>query len=85
MANNSENVFPSLNLQDYLYQLPEEAIAKHPLPRRDQSKLLLYRKGEISHHIFRDISSLLPAGSHLFFNNTKVIPARLEFQEQLLR
>lgn len=82
MDSSPVNVFSSLKLEDYLYHLPEQAIAKHPLPRRDQSKLLMYRRGEITHHTFKDIPELLPSGSRLFFNNTKVIPARLHFQKE---
>lgn len=68
-----------LNLKDYLYELPEYRIAKFPLARRDSSKLLVYEQGQTRHESFKDISNFLPAGSTLFFNNTKVIPARLLF------
>ena len=69
-----------VNLNEYTYELPEEKIAKFPLKSRDSSKLLHYN-GEISHHHFRDVSQFLPANSTIFFNNTKVIPARLLFQK----
>lgn len=82
MAGSTEPIFPSLKPEDYIYHLPDEAIAKHPLPRRDESKLLLYRKSQIAHHTFRELPSLLPSGSRLFFNNTKVIPARLHFHKE---
>ncbi|MCU0420392.1 MAG: S-adenosylmethionine:tRNA ribosyltransferase-isomerase [Cyclobacteriaceae bacterium] len=72
----------AIRIQDYAYPLPEERIAKHPLAQRDASKLLVYRKGTISHHSFRDLPDLLPAESFLFFNDTKVIPARLLFQKE---
>lgn len=68
-------------LADFDYPLPDERIAKSPLPKRDESKLLLYRSGAIDHHIFREIPSLLPADALLVFNDTKVIPARLEFRK----
>lgn len=63
------------------YNLPDERIAKYPLPQRDASKLLLYRHGQISDHHFRDIPSLLPDGALLVRNDTKVIRARLRFHK----
>ncbi|MEP5613977.1 MAG: S-adenosylmethionine:tRNA ribosyltransferase-isomerase [Cyclobacteriaceae bacterium] len=66
-----------LKLDDFLYELPEEKIAKHPLQDRADSKLLHYDQGEISHHTFDSIVDLIPQGSLLMFNNTRVIPARV--------
>ena len=68
-------------LQDYFYELPDEFIAKYPLELRDRSKLLHYENGSIRHEKFSDIAGLIPKNSHLVFNNTKVIPARLHFQK----
>jgi S-adenosylmethionine:tRNA ribosyltransferase-isomerase len=70
-----------LRITDYQYHLPDDRIAAHPLPQRDQSKLLVYQGGQIAHHIFTDLPSLLPPGALLVFNNTKVIPARLLFEK----
>jgi S-adenosylmethionine:tRNA ribosyltransferase-isomerase len=70
------------NIENYSYELPENRIAKHPLPQRDASKLLLWKKGQISHHHFRDCAALIPANSLVVFNDTKVIPARLHFHKQ---
>ena len=69
----------SIILQDYHYNLPEEKIALHPLTNRSDSKLLHYQSGKITHYGFKDIPELLPEDALLFFNNTKVIPARLHF------
>lgn len=69
-----------IRIQDYQYDLPDERIARYPLAERDQSKLLIYRNGEIKEDVYRNISSYLPKSSVLFFNNTKVIEARLYFQ-----
>ncbi|MDP4680264.1 MAG: S-adenosylmethionine:tRNA ribosyltransferase-isomerase, partial [Cyclobacteriaceae bacterium] len=69
-------------LKDFLYQLPEDRIAKYPLARRDASKLLKYENGKISHHQFKDITNLIPKNSLLVFNNTKVIAARLFFYKE---
>jgi S-adenosylmethionine:tRNA ribosyltransferase-isomerase len=70
-----------INLADYTYELADEKIAKYPLAERDQSKLLHYKKGSITHEKFKDIIELIPKESTLFFNNTKVIPARLIFNK----
>ena len=66
-----------ININDYDYPLPDERIAKFPLEERDSSKLLIYRGGEISQRHFSDIADVLPEGSLLIFNNTKVVRARL--------
>ena len=71
-----------IKITDYTYELPDSRIAKYPLDQRDQSKLLLWKRGEISDHSFREIDQLLPAGSLLVFNNTKVIRARMYFQKE---
>ena len=75
-------MIPSLHIEDYNYDLPDERIAKYPLERRDSSKLLRYEDGNVSEYVFRDIPSLLPAGSLMIFNDTKVVPARLHFQRE---
>ena len=61
------------------YPLPEEKIAKYPLPQRDMSKLLHYNDAQISSYTFAELPSLLPGDSLLLFNNTRVIHARLLF------
>ncbi len=66
-----------MKLSDYSYQLPESRIAKFPLEKRENSKLLVYEKGQIRHNKFGDIVNQLPSNSSLYFNNTKVIPARV--------
>ena len=66
-----------ININDYDYPLPDERIAKFPLSERDSSKLLVYRGGEIIERHFSDIPDMLPEGSLLVFNNTKVVRARL--------
>lgn len=68
-----------VNINDYTYTLPEEQIAKYPLEKRDKSKLLVYKKGQINEKIFNKITEEIPFNSLLIFNNTKVIRARLFF------
>ena len=75
-------MIPEIRIEDFNYNLPDERIAKYPLPCRDGSKLLVYKDGEVSHRMFKDISELLPEGSIMVFNNTKVVPARLHFQRE---
>jgi len=70
-----------LNIADYTYELPANRIALFPLAKRDHSKLLVYQEGSISHRRFTDLTDLLPPNTLLYFNNTKVIPARLHFQK----
>lgn len=69
-----------ISIEDYNYSLPDERIAKFPLPKRDESKLLLYRDGKVSESVFKHITDYLPEGSLMVFNNTRVIQARLLFQ-----
>ena len=73
-------MIPQIEIEDYSYNLPDERIAKYPLQQRDASKLLRYRDGEITEHIFRNLPELLPEGAMLVYNDTKVVPARLHFQ-----
>lgn len=73
-------MIPEIRIEDYNYSLPDERIAKYPLPQRDGSKLLCYNAGEVSEYKFTDIASLLPEGSLMVCNDTKVVPARLHFQ-----
>lgn len=71
----------SIQIKDYNYNLPDERIAKFPLKNRDNSKLLIYNKGGISHDVFHNISSHLPSGELMVFNNTRVIQARIFFHK----
>ncbi|MFK7953871.1 MAG: S-adenosylmethionine:tRNA ribosyltransferase-isomerase [Ekhidna sp.] len=71
-----------LKLDDFIYDLPEDRIAKHPPENRSDSKLLFYDKGDISHHGFNEIPELIPEDSSLFFNDTKVIPARIVLHKE---
>ena len=72
----------SVDIRDFTYDLPQSKIAIHPLENRDQSKLLIYKAGEIHHTQFTVLTDHLPNNSLLFFNDTKVISARLFFQKE---
>lgn len=71
-----------IHISDYNYPLPEERIAKFPLPVRDQSKLLVYRNGNISETLFTSLPDYIEPGMLMIFNNTKVIQARLHFRKE---
>ena len=70
-----------LSISDYNYPLPEERIAKYPLPERDHSKLLIYKDGEVREDHFFRVGDYIPAHSLLVYNNTRVIQARLVFHK----
>ena len=70
-----------LQIKDFTYNLPDERIARYPLAERDLSKLLIYKEGQITEDVYRNIVEHLPADSLLLFNNTKVIEARILFQK----
>ena len=72
----------NIQIKDYNYPLADERIAKFPLAERDQSKLLIYDRGEIKERHFCDLPELLPEGSLLVMNNTRVIQARLFFYKE---
>src|SRR6266403_2054069 len=68
----------SSKLSDYDYPLPEALIAKRPLSRRDESRMMVLHRGSqtIEHRQFRDLKAFLQSGDLLVLNNTRVLPAR---------
>ena len=70
-----------IRIEDYIYDLPDERIAKFPLENREASKLLIYDEGRIDERHFYEVPEILDAGEMLVFNNTKVIYARILFQK----
>lgn len=73
-----------MKLQLFHYELPQHLIAYHPLPERDQARLLVIdrKKQEIQHDIFANVDRYLPTESCMVLNNSKVIPARLLTQRE---
>ena len=69
----NKKVVCNININDYNYDLPDEKIAKYPLAERDMSKLLVFDGERIEEDRFRNISTHLPSGGLLLFNDTKVI------------
>lgn len=68
-------------INDYNYELPSVKIAEVPLLNRDDSKLLIYKDGNITDASFKQLPDYLEPGSTLILNNTRVIEARLLFQK----
>lgn len=66
-------------VSDFQFDLPDELIARYPMPERSASRLLMLdgNSGETRHGQFRDVLDLLQPGDLLVFNNTRVIPARM--------
>ena len=71
-----------IRISEFNYPLPDERIAKFPLPNRDESKLLVYRHGKVSEDRFTSLPAYLEPGEMMVFNNTKVIQARLHFRKE---
>lgn len=72
-----------ISIEQFNYPLPDERIAKHPLVERDRCRLLFRSPdGRIDDCVFNELPSLLPAGSMLVYNNTRVINARLRFRKE---
>ncbi|MFT5520935.1 MAG: S-adenosylmethionine:tRNA ribosyltransferase-isomerase [Enterobacterales bacterium] len=73
-----------MQLTDFTFNLPQHLIARYPLEERTASRLLSLdgNNGEISHGSFNDIKELIKPGDLLVFNNTRVIPARLNARKE---
>jgi S-adenosylmethionine:tRNA ribosyltransferase-isomerase len=79
----TEQIDPKkIRMADYSYDLPADRIAQHPLPKRDDSKLLVYQNREIQEDRYSNLADYLPANTLLLFNNTRVVPARIHMQTQ---
>ncbi len=72
----------NLSISDFTYDLPNEKIAIKPASNRSESKLLVYNQQQISETIFDQLPQVIDPNSHLVFNNTKVVQARIIFQNR---
>ena len=63
--------------------MPDEKIAKYPLQKRDESKLLIWKNEDIKEDKFFNLDKYLPDDSLIIFNNTKVVEARLLFKKNI--
>ena len=70
-----------ISVKAFDYNLPEEHIARYPLPNRDESQLLVYNSGTITGDRFHNIPWYISSGHLLVFNNAKVVYARLLFKK----
>ncbi len=68
-----------MKLSDFRLSLPSDLIAQHPLPNRDDTRLMILdrKKQSIEHGVFRDVLNYFDDGDVMVVNNTKVFPARL--------
>ena len=68
----------STRLADYDYELPRELIAQHPLPRREDSRMMVLHRDrkKIEHAHFVDFKKFLRDDDLLVLNNSRVLPAR---------
>ena len=71
----------SLPIQDFDYDLPDQSIAYTPASHRSDSKLLVWDKKIIAESTYNHIANFIPEKAALFFNNSKVIAARIHFQK----
>lgn len=73
----------NIRIEDFDYPLPDERIARHPLAQRDSCLLLeAGPSGDVTHRRFSELPSLIPQGTLMIANETKVINARMEFFKQ---
>jgi S-adenosylmethionine:tRNA ribosyltransferase-isomerase len=66
-----------MRLSDFDFDLPQGLIALRPAEPRDSARLLVVGGGDLEDLRVHDLPGLLRAGDILVFNDTRVIPARL--------
>ena len=67
-----------MDLDDFDFALPEDLIALRPVRPRPASRMLVARGDGIEDAHVRDLPGCLRPGDMLVFNDTEVLPARLE-------
>jgi S-adenosylmethionine:tRNA ribosyltransferase-isomerase len=70
-----------MKMADFDYDLPDERIAYTPVANRSDSKILVWDQTIIAEGQYKDIADYIPKGHSLFFNNSKVIAARILFDK----
>jgi S-adenosylmethionine:tRNA ribosyltransferase-isomerase len=70
-----------MKMADFDYDLPDERIAYTPAANRSDSKILVWDQNIIAEGQYKDIADFIPKGHSLFFNNSKVIAARILFDK----
>lgn len=67
-----------LYLDDFDFCIPESLIAQKPATKRDDARLLVRSAGgELTHHTFADLPSLITRDTLVILNNSGVIQSRL--------
>ncbi|MEC7251991.1 MAG: tRNA preQ1(34) S-adenosylmethionine ribosyltransferase-isomerase QueA [Pseudomonadota bacterium] len=66
-----------MNLSDFDFELPEELIATRPVSPRSTARLLVAKGDNVDDGFVNDLPEFLRSGDRLVFNDTKVLPARL--------
>ncbi|MFT5336450.1 MAG: S-adenosylmethionine:tRNA ribosyltransferase-isomerase [Sphingobacteriales bacterium] len=68
-----------MRLSNFKFELPQELIATHPAPNREDSRLMVIHKdtGKIEHKTFKDVIDYFDDEDVFVLNNTKVFPARM--------
>ena len=63
-----------LRTDDFDFPLPEELIASRPLPRREDSRMMVVdrARGTVEHRMFREFPGFVSAGDVVVFNNVRV-------------
>jgi len=71
-----------VRLEDLDYELPDELIAQHPSPRREDARLLVVERASGALHDARvaDLPQWLRRGDVLVLNETRVRPARMSLR-----
>lgn len=72
-----------MKMADFDYDLPDERIAHTPAGNRSDSKLLVWDQAIIAEAHYKDIADFIPTSHSLFFNNSKVIAARILFDKPM--
>ena len=74
--------YKNIQITDFTYDLPDSRIARYPLSKRDESKVLFWNNGKVNQNTFKNIPQFLPENALLVFNNTRVIHARIFFRKE---
>jgi S-adenosylmethionine:tRNA ribosyltransferase-isomerase len=74
-----------MKMADFDYNLPDERIAYTPAANRSDSKILVWDQTIIAEGQYKDIADYIPNGHSLFFNNSKVIAARILFDKSSIQ
>jgi S-adenosylmethionine:tRNA ribosyltransferase-isomerase len=74
-----------MRVDEFDFELPPECIAQRPAEPRDAARLLAIRRDGLADRVIRDLPDLLSPGDLLVFNDTRVVPARLEGRRGAVR